>query len=81
MNAAGIAKEIASVVSLHRNDKNRTQKEKSLVNNIFKNQTSLKIKQQKRRPEKGRLGGDRAAFTTPSLSPLQRKKCKRKNKS
>ena len=81
MNAAGIAKEIASVVSLHRNDKNRTQKEKSLVNNIFKNQTSLKIKQQERQPRKGRLGGDRAAFATPSLSPLQRKKCKRKNKS
>jgi hypothetical protein len=47
-------------------DKNRRQKEKFLPNNIIKNQSTLKIKQQERRPRKGRLGGDRAAFVTPS---------------
>jgi hypothetical protein len=54
-------------------DKNCEQKEKSLANNIFKNQTSLKIKSQKRRPRKGRLGGDRAAFATPSWVPSKEK--------
>jgi hypothetical protein len=42
------------------------EKQKSFANNIFKNQNSLKIKQLERRPRKGRLGGDRAAFATPS---------------
>ena len=49
------------------------KKIKSLANNIFENQNSPKIKIQERRPGKGRRGGDRAAFATPSLSPLHRK--------
>jgi hypothetical protein len=40
-----------------------------MQNNIFKNSSALKIKSQKRRPRKGRLGGDRAAFATPSRVP------------
>jgi hypothetical protein len=45
------------------------KKIKSLVNNIFKNQSSYKIKLKKRRPRRGRFGGDRAAFATPSRVP------------
>ena len=63
-----------------RKDNTRTRvtrigKGKKLViaNNIIKNQSTLKIKQQERRPRKGRLGGDRAAFATPSLVPSKEK--------
>jgi hypothetical protein len=54
-------------------DKNRRQKEKFLPNTIIKNQSTLKIKQQERRPRKGRLGGDRAAFATLSRVPSKEK--------
>ena len=38
-----------------------------IANNIIKNQSSHKIKQQKRRPRKGRLGGDRTAFEKKTI--------------
>ena len=102
MNAAGIAKEIASttpplklvwlVAGSHLSfakklfqssqvTRTADKKKNPSQNTIFKNQNSPKIKQQKRRLRKGRYGGDRAAFATPSLSPLQRKEYQRKNKS
>ena len=46
-----------------------------------KKQISLKIKQQERRPRKGRLGGDRAAFATPSWVPSKEKKLQKKKPS
>ncbi|MBO5423550.1 MAG: hypothetical protein J6A06_07165 [Fibrobacteraceae bacterium] len=61
--------------------KRQNEKLKSLANNIFKNQNSLKIKLQERRPRKGRLGGDRAAFATPSRVPSKEKNIKEKIKS
>ena len=42
---------------------------KSLAKQYHQNQSIFKIKSQKRRPRKGRLGGDRAAFATPSRVP------------
>ena len=59
-------------------DKNSRKKEKSLPNNIFKKQNSPKIKQQERRPRKGRHGGDRAAFGTLSLVPSKEKELQNK---
>ena len=61
---------------MDRKDNTRTRvtrigKGKKIVfaNNVFKHQSTLKIKQRERRPRKGRLGGDCAAFATPSWVP------------
>jgi hypothetical protein len=72
------SKKYASKFSL--ND-NLQKKIKSLANTIFENQNSLKIKLRERRPGKGRLGGDRAAFATLSWVPSIEKNAKRKKLS
>jgi hypothetical protein len=59
--------------------RDKTKNENFSQNTIFKNQNSLKIKTQERRPRKGRLGGDRAAFATPSWVPSKEKNAKEKN--
>ena len=61
--------------------KRQNEKPKSLANNIFKNQSTLKIKLRERRPRKGRHGGDRAAFATPSQVPSKEKNTKEIKKS
>ena len=58
--------------------RDKTKNENPSQNTIFKKQISLKIKLRERRPGKGRYGGDRAAFATPSWVPSIEKNCKRK---
>jgi hypothetical protein len=60
---------------------NLQKKIKSLASTIFENQNSLKIKLRERRPGKGRLGGERAAFATLSWVPSIEKMPKKKIKS
>jgi hypothetical protein len=64
-----------------RNDKNlkRELRAGSLANNIFKNKSTPKTKTQERRPRKGRHGGDRAVFATPSQVPSKEKNAKEKS--
>ena len=44
-------------------------KKLGIANNSIKNQSTLRIKQRAHRPRRGSLGGDRAAFATPSRVP------------